>query len=40
MHTHEKIVGIRVRATDLEQLHQIVELAMYISANRHRAFLS
>jgi hypothetical protein len=40
MHTHEEIVGIRVGTSNLEKLHQVVELAMDIAANRHRAFLS
>lgn len=37
--THEKIVGIRTRATDSEELHEIVKLAMDISADRYRTFL-
>lgn len=37
--THEEVVGIWVWTTDLEQLHQVVELTMDITAHRHRAFL-
>lgn len=37
--THEEIVCVRVGAADLEQLHQIVELAMYITADCDGAFL-
>ncbi|KAI8035088.1 hypothetical protein M5D96_012181 [Drosophila gunungcola] len=32
----EQILGGRRRATDLEQLHQVVELAVYVAAHRHR----
>lgn len=38
-HTHEEVVGIWVWSTNSEQLHQVVKLAMDISANRDRAFL-
>lgn len=38
-HTHEEVVGVGVRAADLEQLHQVVELAVDVATNRHRAFL-
>ena len=31
--THKKIVGVRWAATNLEQLHQVVELAMNISTD-------
>lgn len=29
--THEKIIGLRTKSSHFEQLHQIKELAMYIS---------
>ena len=31
--THEEVVGVGIRATDLEQLHQVVELSMYITTD-------
>ena len=37
--THEEVVGIWVGAADLEELHQVVELAMDISAHGDGAFL-
>jgi hypothetical protein len=37
--THEEIVGIWIRPTNAEELHQIVKLAMNVTANGHRAFL-
>jgi hypothetical protein len=37
--THEEVVGVRVWPTDLEQLHQIVKLSVYISADCDGAFL-
>lgn len=38
--THKKIVGVRIRPSNLEQLHQVVKLAVDIATHRHRAFLS
>ena len=32
--THEKIIGIWIRSSDSEQLHEIVELSVDISADR------
>ncbi len=37
--THEKIVGVWVGSTDLEELHQVVELAMYVTTDSDWAFL-
>lgn len=37
--THEEIVRIRVRTADAEELHEIVKLAVYVTAHCHRAFL-
>lgn len=37
--THEKIICVWVGAADFEQLHQVVELAVYVSANSDWAFL-
>jgi hypothetical protein len=37
--THEEVVGVGVGASDLEELHQIVELAVDISADGDGAFL-
>ena len=37
--THEEIVGIRIWAANSEKLHQIMELAMYITANSDGALL-
>lgn len=37
--THEEIIGIGVGTADTEQFHEIMELAVYISAYRHWAFL-
>lgn len=39
MHTHEEVVGVGVGATNLEQLHQVVELAMNITTDSNWAFL-
>ena len=38
-HTHEEIIGVGVWAADFEQLHQVVELAVNVTANRDGAFL-
>ena len=35
--THEKVVGVRAAATDAEELHEVVELAVDIAADGHRA---
>lgn len=35
--SHKQVVGIWWPPSDFEQLHQIMELAMYISANCYRA---
>ena len=35
---HEQVVGVGRLAPDPEQLHQVVELAVYVSAHCHRAF--
>lgn len=35
---HEQIVGVRRAPADAEQLHQIVELAVDVPADCHRAF--
>lgn len=37
--THEEVVGVWVRTTNLEQLHQVMELAVDITAHGHWAFL-
>lgn len=37
--THEQVVGVGVGTADLEQLHQVVELAVYITAHCNGAFL-
>ena len=37
--THEKVVGIRIRASDLEKLHEVVELAVNVAAYCDWAFL-
>ena len=34
--THEEIVGVRGLSANLEQLAQVVELAMNVTADRHR----
>ena len=39
IHTHEQIVGVWIRTTDSEQLHQIMELAMDVSAHCYWTFL-
>lgn len=36
--THEEIICVWVGSTDLEQLHQVVELTVYVSTNCHWAF--
>lgn len=38
--THEKVVGIRIWASNLEELHKVVKLAMYVATYCDRAFLS
>jgi len=38
-HTHEEIICIWVGAADFEQLHEVVKLAVYVSAHCDRAFL-
>ena len=35
--THEEVISIRWAATDLEKLHQIVELAVDVAADCNRA---
>lgn len=37
--THEEVVGVGVGASDLEELHQVVELAVDVSADGDRTFL-
>ena len=32
---HEKIVGVRTLASDLKELHEVVELAVDVAAHRH-----
>jgi hypothetical protein len=39
MVTHEEVVRIRIRPANLEELHQVVKLTVYVAAHRHRAFL-
>ena len=39
MYTHEKIVCVWIGPANLEQLHEIVELAVDVSAHRYWAFL-
>lgn len=38
-HTHEEIVGVGVGTANLEQLHQVVELAVNITTDSNWAFL-
>jgi hypothetical protein len=38
--THEKVVGIGVGSTNLEELHQVVELAVDITTDGDGAFLA
>lgn len=38
--THEEVVGVGVGAADLEQLHQVVELAVNVTAHSDGAFLA
>ena len=38
-HTHEEIVGVRVGPANLEELHQVVELAVDVAADGDGAFL-
>lgn len=35
--THEEVVGVGIRASNLEQLHQVVELTVDVTAHCHRA---
>jgi len=35
---HEEVVGVGVRSSNLEQLHQVMELTMYITTNGYGAF--
>jgi hypothetical protein len=37
--THKEVVGIGIWSANLEQFHQIMELAMYVTADSDRAFL-
>lgn len=37
--THEQVVGVWVGTTNLEELHQVVELAVNITTHRNGAFL-
>lgn len=37
--THEEVVCIRIWSPNLEELHQIVELTMYVAAHSDGAFL-
>lgn len=37
--THEKVVCVRVRPSDLEKLHQVVELSVDIATDCDWAFL-
>jgi hypothetical protein len=37
--THEEVVRVRVGTTNLEQLHQVVELSVNITADCNGAFL-
>lgn len=37
--THEKVVGIGIGAADLEELHQVMELPVDITADGYGAFL-
>jgi len=39
MHTHEEVVGVRIWPPNSEKFHQIVKLAMYISAYCYWTFL-
>jgi len=36
--SHEQVVGVRRLSSDPEQLHQVVELSMNVSAHGHRTF--
>lgn len=38
-HTHEQIVGVRVRPANLEELHQVMELPVDVAADGDGAFL-
>lgn len=38
--THEEVVCVRIWATNLEQLHQIVKLTVYVTTDSDGAFLS
>ena len=35
---HEEVVGVRVRSADLEELHQVVELAVDVATDGDGAF--
>lgn len=37
--THEEVVRVWIWAANLEELHQIMELAVYVTTNSHWAFL-
>lgn len=37
--THKKVVCVWIRATNTEELHEIVKLAVNVAANCYRAFL-
>jgi hypothetical protein len=37
--THEEVVCVRVGSANLEELHQVVELAVYVAADCDGAFL-
>ena len=37
--THEKVVGIRIWASNLEELHEVVKLAVNVATYCDRAFL-
>ena len=37
--THKEIIGIGIRSTNTKEFHQVMKLAMYISAYGDGAFL-
>ncbi len=39
MLTHEEVIRVRVRSTNLEQLHEVMELAVYVTTYSDRTFL-
>ena len=39
MLTHKEVICVRIRATNSEELHQIVKLAVDITTDSHGAFL-